>query len=138
MNNMTTRLGYLCSIMALLGLIFSDYKVHFAVVSIISFCIAFLYSCKETKKSKEEDGVEKVKNIDSVAINYPDNIIIKSLADDSANFKTIPDIIHETGRSLEEVKHFIDWLFMHGFVTEEKVVNGKTYILQTSSIMDKQ
>lgn len=128
-KNVATRIGYLCGIASIFGSIFSGFKIHFAIISVLSFCIAYFYNLSESKKEEEKKSTGTTKILDSIVLNHPDGIIIKSLADNSEKFKTVSDIVSETGRSANEVDRCIDWMFMQGFVSEEKIRSGKTYIL---------
>lgn len=104
-----------------------DYSAIFFVFLTILSTLFWVFSC--IKNSRLKPPVDKPKIINAFAVNHPDDIIIKVIADDSQSFKTIPDIARETDLPLKQINRFIDFLIMNNFATEEKIRHGKTYIL---------
>ena len=126
--------GYLLSKVDPISTFFSQYlhaswQLPALLSLILLLCVLIPYRCKSHISSKLATSKDKAKIINAFAVNHPDDIIIKAIADDAQNFKTIPDIARETDLPLKQINSFVDFLIMNNFATEEKIRYGKTYIL---------
>ncbi len=104
-----------------------DYSAIFFVLLTILSALFWMFSRIKNYRLTLPGNNPKI--INAFAVNHPDDIIIRAIADNSQSFKTIPDIARETDLPLKQINRLIDFLIMNNFATEEKIRHGKTYIL---------
>jgi predicted transcriptional regulator len=129
---MTTRISFLCGIISLLIIIFSDYKIPFAIVGIIALIVSWIshgINASKTNNKKEIINRKKTKTINAVVTDDNTALAIKSISEEQNGFKTIQDIVRETNLPLKIINKAVDWLYMSDFISEEKGRNGKVFVL---------
>jgi DNA-binding HxlR family transcriptional regulator len=116
---MPTRIGFLCGIISFLGIIFSDFKIHFAIVGIISFSIAYVYHGSATKKDNNTKYTTKQK-LTQIHLTKEHELILKVLRENDGEFTSVQSILRITEIEKILINIILGELKQHGLV---KVTN---------------
>jgi len=112
---MTTRIGFLCGIIALLATVFSKYKIPFAIIGIVAFIFAYISHGRNIPK-----GANSAKTIPTkekpIKLTNEHTSILKAFRSNDGELLSVDDLTYSTGIETFKINLILDELVSQSII----------------------